>query len=112
MRPAVRILLVAAAVAAALTCGNDGVAPVAGELKVNLTTPNTGDGAILISVAGPAALTNPYTLYVVRTPQPHPAARAFAAWATAAGRTRLLTLRLTDGTAAFAPREGACTAPR
>ena len=58
MRPAVRILLVAAAVAAALTCGNDVVAPVAGELKVNLATPNSGDGAILISVAGPVALTS------------------------------------------------------
>jgi len=70
------------------------------------------DLRLRVLFARDTALTNPYTLYVVRTPDPHPAARAFADWATAAGRTRLLTLRLTDGTVAFAPREGACTAPR
>ena len=43
---------------ATLTC-RDGTGPVAGVLKVDLTTPNSGgDGAILLTVTGPAALTS------------------------------------------------------
>src|SRR5439155_979586 len=42
-------------------------------------------------------LRNPYTLYVVRQPAPHPAARAFAAWAMRTWREALLSWRLPDG---------------
>ena len=43
---------------ATLTC-RDSTGPVAGVLKVDLTTPNSGgDGAILLTVTGPAALTS------------------------------------------------------
>src|SRR5439155_17552191 len=47
------------------------------------------------------ALTNPYTLYLVRRPEPHPAPRDFATWATHAGRAGMLALRLPDGMPAF-----------
>ena len=58
------------------------------------------------------ALTNPYTLYVVRPPRsaPLPAARAFAEWAVRAGRPGILAIRLPDGTPAFVPLAGDCTA--
>src|SRR5437773_181720 len=55
-------------------------------------------------------LGNPYTLYVVRLPVPHPAARAFAAWAQGPWREALLARRLPDGSPAFDRRAGACTA--
>jgi tungstate transport system substrate-binding protein len=58
-----------------------------------------------------SALVNPYTLYVIRSSAPHPAAARFAPWALAAWRERLLTLRLPDGTAAFATRAGGCVLP-
>jgi len=54
------------------------------------------------------ALTNPYTLYVVRRPEPHPAAREFATWATHAGRDAVLALRLPDGAPAFVVQPGNC----
>ncbi len=57
------------------------------------------------------ALMNPYTLYVIRSAAPHPAAARFGAWALAQWRERLLSLRLSDGTAAFAPRAGGCAPP-
>ena len=56
------------------------------------------------------ALTNPYTLYVVRGPDSL-RARAFATWATTAWRQRLLQVKLPDGGAAFAIGSGECTAP-
>ncbi len=58
------------------------------------------------------ALTNPYTLYVVRPPRsaPLPAAREFAEWAVRAGRPGILAIRLPDGTPAFVPLAGDCTA--
>lgn len=55
-----------------------------------------------------SALVNPYTLYVVRTPHAHPAARRFAEWVAGAGREHLLALRLPDGTPAFEARPGGC----
>jgi tungstate transport system substrate-binding protein len=60
-----------------------------------------------------AALVNPYTLYVIRSTSPHPAAAPFAAWALATWRARLLALRLPDGAAGFTPPpgEGGCAAP-
>jgi len=57
------------------------------------------------------ALTNPYTLYVVRHPAAPPAAGGFARWASRAGRGAILGLRLPEGTAAFDAVAGACTAP-
>ena len=63
-----------------------------------------------ILFAADTALSNPYTLYVVRRPDAHPGARDFATWATRAGRAALLTLRLPDGTPAFVPQPGDCEA--
>jgi len=59
------------------------------------------------------ALVNPYTLYVIRSATPHPAAAKFGAWALADWRERLLALRLPppDGGVAFAPMVGDCVAP-
>jgi tungstate transport system substrate-binding protein len=61
--------------------------------------------------AGDTALVNPYTLYVVRTPDPHPAARRFAQWTTTAGRDSVLMIRLPDATGAFTATTGGCAAP-
>ena len=61
-----------------------------------------------ILFAADTALTNPYTLYVVRRPAAHPAAGAFAAWAVDKGREGLLALHLADGTPAFVARVGRC----
>ncbi len=63
-----------------------------------------------ILFATDTALTNPYTLYVVRRPELHPAARTFATWATHAGRAGMLALRLADGTPAFVEQRGDCEA--
>ena len=60
--------------------------------------------------AADTALTNPYTLYVVRESRAGPAARAFAQWAMNVARPRILSLRLPDGTPAFGSRPGDCTA--
>ena len=57
------------------------------------------------------ALLNPYTLYVIRSPTPHPAAAAFGSWALTDWRARLLSLPLQGGTAAFLPLGGGCAAP-
>src|SRR5438132_1591805 len=69
-----------------------------------------GGLASRILFAADTALTNPYTLYLVRRPAPHPDARAFATWATHAGREAVLALRLPDGTPAFVSRPGDCEA--
>ncbi len=61
--------------------------------------------------ANDTTLANPYTLYVVRVREPHPAAAAFGPWALGDWRARLVALRLPDGTTAFAPRDGACETP-
>lgn len=58
--------------------------------------------------ANDSALTNPYTLYVVNQPQPHPGAAAFARWAMDSARPRILELRLGDGTPGFDTRPGDC----
>lgn len=58
MKRFARWILVGLALAGAGNC-SDNSGPVAGELSVSLTTPNPGgDGAILFSVTGPAALTS------------------------------------------------------
>jgi tungstate transport system substrate-binding protein len=69
-----------------------------------------GELSSRILFAGDTTLTNPYTLYVVRRPEPHPASRDFATWATHAGRQGILALRLPDGTPAFVPRAAECEA--
>src|SRR2546422_5814768 len=55
-------------------------------------------------------LTHPYTLYLVRRPEPHPAAPAFATWAAPAGCAGMLALRLPDGMPAFVVQPGDCEA--
>jgi len=57
------------------------------------------------------ALLNPYMLYVIRSPTPHPAAAAFGSWALADWRARLLALQPPGGMAAFQPLAGGCAAP-
>jgi tungstate transport system substrate-binding protein len=66
------------------------------------------DLRLRVLFAADTALTNPYTLYVIRQTPPDPGARAFAAWATRAGRTAILGIRLPDGTPAFVARAGDC----
>src|SRR5439155_9201972 len=65
-------------VSAALTC-RESTGPVAGMLKVDLTTPNSGgDGAILLTVTGPAVLTSATTGTVLRLfAHPHGATTRF-----------------------------------
>jgi tungstate transport system substrate-binding protein len=69
-----------------------------------------GGLASRILFAADTALTNHYTLYVVRRPEPNPAARLFATWAMHAGRDGILALRLPDGTPAFVRQAGDCAA--
>jgi len=64
-----------------------------------------------VLLAGDTALLNPYTLYVIRVPSPHPAAASFASWAMADWRTRLLAMQLDGGMAAFEPLAGGCAPP-
>jgi tungstate transport system substrate-binding protein len=64
-----------------------------------------------VLVAGDTALRNPYTLYVIRSPSPHPAALSFATWAMDAWRARLLGMQLDGGMAAFQPLAGGCAPP-
>jgi tungstate transport system substrate-binding protein len=64
-----------------------------------------------VLVAGDTALRNPYTLYVIRSPSPHPAALSFATWAMDAWRARLLEMQLDGGMAAFQPLAGGCAPP-
>lgn len=67
--------------------------------------------ALRVLVAQDTALRNPYTLYVIRSPAPHPAAAAFGSWALGEWRARLLALELDGGKAAFLPLAGGCAAP-
>src|SRR5438046_1057451 len=67
-----------------------------------------GHALLRCPLAASTALTNPYTLYVVRRAEPNPAARVFATWATHAGREAILALRLPDGTPAFVRQPGDC----
>ena len=64
-----------------------------------------------VLVAGDTALLNPYTLYVIRSPSPHPAALSFATWAMDAWRARLLAMQLAGGLTAFQPLAGGCAPP-
>ncbi|MGH7538225.1 MAG: hypothetical protein ACREMF_06300, partial [Gemmatimonadales bacterium] len=55
-----------------------------------------------------STLLNPYTLTVIRTTTPHPAARGFATWALGRWRDSILAIRLPDGSPAFGPSKGEC----
>ncbi len=57
------------------------------------------------------ALSNPYTLYVIRSARADSDATRFSAWALADWRARLLSLRLPGGEPAFAPLAGGCIVP-
>jgi len=57
-----------------------------------------------------STLVNEYTLYVVASPRPHPAADSFARWALDTWRADVLAIRLPDGQPAFERSPGACTA--
>ena len=51
-----RRVLAATAVAIVVACKGDSTGPVAGTLKVNLTTPNSGaDGAVMLVLSSPVA---------------------------------------------------------
>jgi tungstate transport system substrate-binding protein len=69
------------------------------------------DVELRVLVAGDTALLNPYTLYVIRSPSPHPAAAAFGSWALTDWRARLVALQLDGGLAAFQPLAGGCAVP-
>jgi tungstate transport system substrate-binding protein len=64
-----------------------------------------------ILFAADTALTNPYTLYVVRRGETSPWARRFAMVAITSGRAAILAMRLPDGAAAFVTRPGDCGPP-
>jgi hypothetical protein len=52
-------LLLAIALGVLFACSNNPTGPTAGTLKVNLVTPNSGaDGAILLTLSGPIAITS------------------------------------------------------
>ncbi len=54
-----RRILAATAVALVVACKGDSTGPVAGTLKVNLTTPNSGaDGAVMLVLSSPVAPTS------------------------------------------------------
>lgn len=59
MKRVFAVAALAAVVAAGLACPKDGTGPVAGELSVRLTSPNSGaDSAIVLTIVGPRALTS------------------------------------------------------
>ena len=58
-----------------------------------------------------SGLRNPYTLTLVRTAAPHPAALQFMTWALDRWRTRLLEQRLPDGSPAFERPTGSPLGP-
>jgi tungstate transport system substrate-binding protein len=58
--------------------------------------------------AGDSLLLNRYTISLVRVTAPHPAALRFYRWALDTWRSRLLALRLPDGTPAFEAAPGRC----
>lgn len=56
---ALRRAFAATAVATVIACSGDGTGPVAGTLKVNFTTPNSGaDGAVMLLLSSPVAPTS------------------------------------------------------
>jgi hypothetical protein len=58
MRRAFAVTALAAVLAVGLSCGKDGAGPVAGNLNIRLTSPNSGaDSAVVFTITSPAALT-------------------------------------------------------
>jgi tungstate transport system substrate-binding protein len=70
----------------------------------------TGVGLHVLFTAD-SALSNPYTLYVIRSAPANSGATQFSTWAMRDWRTRLLAVRLPDGMPAFTPLAGGCLAP-
>ena len=66
---------------------------------------------LLVAPPGDTALTNPYTLYVMRSTTQHTRATALADWLATGWRDHVLALRQPDGDAAFVRREGECDGP-
>lgn len=59
MKRVMVVAALAALVATGITCGKDGTGPVAGELNVVFTSPNSGaDSAIVLTIVGPGVLTS------------------------------------------------------
>ena len=59
MKRAFVVTTLAAVLAVGMSCGKDSNGPVAGNLKVQLTSPNSGaDSAIVFTITSPAALTS------------------------------------------------------
>src|SRR5438132_132463 len=73
------------------------------------TLAKLGGLRLRVLFAADTALTNPYTLYVVRESPRRAAAQPFARWAMDSARPRILGLHLPDGTQAFVARTGGCT---
>ncbi len=96
-------LLVAVTLGVLFAC-SDGTGPTAGVLKVNLITPNSGgDGAILLTIAGPAALTSASSANGLRlfSQPPLGAANRFVLTGILTGGT-ILTIGVADVTRASA----------
>jgi hypothetical protein len=93
MRSLSRFLGLAALVAFGANCGggDDGGpdGPTPGELTIELTTPNTDDGAIKLTISGPEALTS--------ITSDSPDIRVFRTGALGASNTVVITGTLTDG---------------
>ena len=59
MNRSIALTMLAALLAVGASCGKGGVEPVAGNLQVRLTSPNSGaDSAIVFTIASPAPLTS------------------------------------------------------
>ena len=59
MRRAFVATILAVVLTIGASCGGDGSGPVAGNLQVRLTSPNSGaDSAIVLTITGPAPLTS------------------------------------------------------
>ncbi|HEX9704247.1 MAG TPA: substrate-binding domain-containing protein [Gemmatimonadales bacterium] len=94
--------------AATLTLADERRAYALADLPTVARLPRLGLGPLL---ADDNALANPYTLYVTRGSARRADAERFVAWALESWRPRLITLTLPDGTPAFTPAAGGCSAP-
>jgi hypothetical protein len=97
MKRALGGLALAALVAGALNCGRD-VGPVAGNLQVRLTSPNSGaDSAIVLTITGPAALTSATAGAGLRVfAQPLGTTTRFALTGRLTTNTTILTIGVVD----------------
>jgi hypothetical protein len=59
MNRSIALTVLAVVAVVGVSCGKNGTGPVAGNLQVRLTSPNSGaDSAIVFTIASPAALTS------------------------------------------------------